>query len=129
MDGNLQSFLGNWAGHCQFDAGVDCNFSISLEQSGQPSAIQFGDQLRLNAVIEMQLQTGALQAMTMITGIEAGEKNQPDPKRPSLILRKTEGLSLWELAKECGSTVEAIEKANGITGQPDPENVLLVPVI
>ena len=39
------------------------------------------------------------------------------------------GQSLWELAKACGSTVEAIRGANHLPQEgPAPEGLLLIPV-
>lgn len=128
-EGNLQSAAQSWAGHWQLSAGENCNFVMAVEQTAQPTAMPLGDRLRLRADVALDVQTGALQELSMVTGLEAGEMMPPDPRRPSVILRRSDGLSLWELAKGCGSTVEAIEKANGITGQPDPENMLLIPVL
>jgi hypothetical protein len=65
----------------------------------------------------------------MITGLELGELQQPDPRRPSLILKRTGGKSLWELAKQNGSTVTAIERANNLQTEPEAEQMLLIPVI
>lgn len=49
--------------------------------------------------------------------------------RPSLIARKAGKESLWELAKSCGSTVEAICEANGLSGGTVQENaILLIPM-
>jgi hypothetical protein len=53
---------------------------------------------------------------------------QPDPHRPSLILRRANGEDLWTIAKNCGSTVEAIEKANGLQQAPMPDQMLLIPI-
>jgi LysM repeat protein len=36
--------------------------------------------------------------------------------------------SLWELAKETGSTMDAIRKANGLTQEPRQGQMLLIPV-
>ncbi len=36
---------------------------------------------------------------------------------------------LWELAKESLSTVEAIRQANGLTEDPTPNQMLLIPVV
>lgn len=64
-----------------------------------------------------------------VTGVVLGEKKQPDPGRPSLILSTAGQESLWSLAKRCGSTVEAIEKANGLTSEPEADQMLLIPVL
>jgi len=67
--------------------------------------------------------------MPMITGMELGELQESDPDRPSLILRKRGEQSLWDIAKQTGSTVETIQRANGITQEPDPDKMLLIPVL
>ena len=64
----------------------------------------------------------------MVTGLEMGELQQPDPNRPSLILRRSGGQSLWELAKAHGSTVDAIRGANRLEEEPDETQMLLIPV-
>lgn len=128
-EGNLHSNTTGWAGHWQLPACENCSFAMAVGQTALPSAIVMGDKLRLRADLALDVQTGAMQQIPMVTGLEVGEMLQPDPKRPSVILRKSDGLSLWQLAKGCGSTVEAIEKINGLTGEPDPENMLLIPVM
>ena len=76
----------------------------------------------------MSLQTMNTQGFSMITAMETGEERQPDPNRPSLILRRAGESRLWDIAKSAGSTVEAIRSANGLTGEPNPEQMLLIPV-
>lgn len=64
-----------------------------------------------------------------VTELGLGELRQPDPDRPSLILRRSGTDSLWEIARQSGSTVEAIRRANGLEGEPEPDKMLLIPVI
>ena len=64
-----------------------------------------------------------------VTGLECGQLQRPDPGRPSLILRRAGGQSLWSLAKGSGSTVDAIRKANGLTGEPVADQMLMIPVV
>ena len=66
--------------------------------------------------------------MPMVTQLEAGEKREPDPNRPSLVLRRANG-RLWDLARASGSTMAAIREANGLTGEPEPGKMLLIPVM
>jgi len=54
---------------------------------------------------------------------------QPDPNRPSLLLQRMGEGDLWSLAKATGSTVDAILDANGLQGEPAPDQMLLIPVI
>lgn len=66
--------------------------------------------------------------ITVITGLEIGEDMETDPNRPSLIVCKKGDDTLWQLAKTAGSTVEAIQRANALTQEPDAEKMLLIPV-
>ena len=64
-----------------------------------------------------------------VSAITAEEPREKDPMRPSLILRKAGNQSLWDIAKQCGATVQAIQEANGLQGEADPDRVLLIPVL
>lgn len=70
----------------------------------------------------------AAQPVNMLSGAQLGEAAAPDPNRPSLILQRAETKTLWHLAKEHGSTVEAIKAANGLAQEPDQRQMLLIPV-
>jgi len=37
--------------------------------------------------------------------------------------------SLWDIAKDVGSTVETIQKVNKLTAEPTPQQMLLIPVL
>lgn len=78
--------------------------------------------------VALTTSTGTSRPMTMICGLELGPMEEPDPARPSLILRRTGEGGLWELAKACGSTVEAIRSANGLEAEPEGGKLLLIPV-
>ena len=69
------------------------------------------------------------QLIPMVTGVELGQKKQPDANRPSLILRRAGENRLWDIAKASGSTMEAIRSANGLSGEPAPNQMLLIPVL
>ena len=128
-EGNLQAGMHHWAGHWQLPAADNCSCSLLTQQKNMPTALPVGDGIHLRTELLLQGQTGTLQKIPMLTGLETGEMIAADPRRPSLILRRGEGLSLWELAKTSGSTMAAIQQANGLTGQPEPEQMLLIPVL
>ena len=90
-----------------------------------PQAV--GGSVHADGQISMTVSAG--QGMTMVTGLTLGEKAEPDPGRPSLILRRSRGEQLWDIAKTSGSTVEAIRKANGLTNEPEDGKMLLIPVV
>lgn len=94
-----------------------------------PSGWGQGATGRVHGDVGMTATTVAGQGIPMVTGLTLGDTAEPDPMRPSLILRRAEQESLWELAKRCGSTVEAIHKANDLTGEPEQGAMLLIPVM
>lgn len=83
-----------------------------------------------NTVIEIPLRmtVSGGQGIPMVTALDLGEETEPDAQRPSLILRRAGSATLWEIARSCGSTVDAIRKANGLTEEPSPGRMLLIPV-
>lgn len=80
----------------------------------------------------MELKIGSIctKPITMVTGIRASERREPDPNRPSIIVRarKSEE-TLWDIAKYCGSTVSAIQRLNRLEQEPEEDRLLLIPVI
>ncbi len=79
--------------------------------------------------ITVTADTVAGEGLTMVTGLTLGETVPPDPERPSLILRRSCGQGLWELAKEYGSTVDAIRNANDLNDDPEKDVMVLIPVL
>lgn len=90
-----------------------------------PQAV--GSGIHADGQINVSVRAG--QGIPMVTGLSLGEVTEPDPNRPSLILRRSRGEQLWELAKESGSTVDAIRKANQLTNEPENGKMLLIPVL
>ena len=64
----------------------------------------------------------------MISGLELGEQTEGEKEKTALILRRAENDDLWNLAKESGSTVDMIRKANQLEGSPQPGQWLLIPL-
>lgn len=79
---------------------------------------------------EMRLQelTDTVSVMRVLAGMEMGEAEKKDPNRPSLILRRLGQESLWDVAKTCRTTVEAIQNANQLTDDPAPNKMLIIPI-
>jgi hypothetical protein len=67
-------------------------------------------------------------SMTMVSALEMEDTTQEDPHRPSLILCRYDSTGLWQIAKENGSTVEAIRRANRLQSEPVQGQMLLIPV-
>lgn len=102
---------------------------LSATPSLTVQAVPAPEGLSIQTELDVDLWQVEEEGMEVICGLTLGEIEAPDPKRPSLILRKAGDRDLWELAKAAGSTVEAICKANALEGKPDPDKMLLIPVL
>ena len=109
------------------DSGTALDGSILPE--GLPQGMLQADGAELSAAFRLETAAYAREGQRMLCGLEMGEVRQPDPGRPSLILRRFDDSGLWTFAKNCGSTVEAIRKANGLETEPENGRMLLIPVI
>lgn len=127
-EGNLQRAAADWSGHWQMPAGESCSARLSVVCPGESGATVMNERLLLTDRVVLQVQTTANQSLPMVTALEVGEAITPDPNRPSLILCRAGERSLWELAKHCGSTVDAIRNANHLTDEPAADIMLLIPV-
>ena len=80
--------------------------------------------------MELKVSSVCTKPITMLSGIRAGERRDPDPERPSVIIRSRKAEeSLWDIAKYCGSTVSAIQRLNKLEAEPGEDRLLLIPVI
>ena len=84
----------------------------------------------MDQAAQMRLGSVCTKPIAMLSGIRAGERRQPDPERPSVIIRarKSEE-TLWDIAKYCGSTVSAIQRLNRLESEPEENRLLLIPVV
>lgn len=120
-EGNLQSAVENWSEEMALPAAPDTQLITTvLSTETQQSA--------MNVCMNLQIQTRANQQIPMITGLTLGEVIEPDEGRPTLILRRMDAESLWELAKNSGSTMSAIQKANGLSQEPERGQMLIIPI-
>ena len=117
-----------WSGAYSTPADENAQVQIITTPSGIPQTAVSGE-MNMWADMRLDIQTTALQSFPMVTGIETGEILKPDPGRPSLIIRSVGSNTLWEIAKETGSTEEVIRKANHLTADPKEDQLLLIPVL
>ena len=127
-DGRLHGSAARWEGTQTIRA--DENSRITAAPVGADvQAVTGNGKIQLKAELPLELTATAEQSIPMVTGVELGQKKQPDPNRPSLVLRRAGEKRLWDIAKASGSTMEAIRKANGLSGEPAPNQMLLIPVL
>lgn len=124
----LQSISSRWEGKLSLPAHENSRIQSSVT-GGDVQPMTSADGMILSAPLSVGMRTVANQEFSMVNALEFGELQEPDQTRPSLILRTAGGESLWELAKSSGSTVAAISAANGLSGEPTSEQMLLIPVV
>lgn len=122
-DGNLQSAVQRWEKEMNNTVSQDAEYWTSAFITGEP---ELGP--GVSAELQWEEKTVAMSPMKQIVAAEIGEAIQPDPQRPSLILRRAGQESLWDIAKSTGSTMDAIRKANGLQQEPEENQLLLIPV-
>lgn len=139
MDGQFQTLYQNAEGQMaggavRFNSSVP--FSSAMENQthlwmGSPAMPEIspnGDGFSMRCSYPVTLQVYSGQSIPMLTELEISEQRQPDPNRPSMILRRAGDEGLWDLAKGYGSTVTAIQEANQLTGEPENGQMLLIPI-
>lgn len=127
-EGNLQSQNARWQSQWELQADPQAGILVTGQPSGRPQASLDGTSIHARADVLVDMMSVTQSGLPMVTALELGEEESPDPGRPSLILRSIGTDSLWDVAKQCGSTVESIQQANGLTEEPEPGRILLIPV-
>lgn len=126
--GELCSLTAPWSGEWQIPMAEDAAADIRAFSPGRPQATCGAGNVAFRADIAVDGAMYAGQGIPMLTGIEAGEAEKPDPNRPSLILCRKGNRRLWDVAKETGSTVETILQANQLDAEPESGKLLLIPI-
>ena len=127
-DGNLNAGSTRWTEDRTMEVPRDVNLTATCRFVGLPQGDGGMDGIHL--AMDMSLDTTAAEesGVEMVTGMELGEITPAAPDRPSLILRRVGEESLWDMAKHYGSTEQAIREANGLTEEPTPGQILIIPV-
>ncbi len=122
--GSLRAQSARWEGKLRLPVGEDVRLTVHPLTPSSPQSTPGG----CRGELPLQLTTTGGQGITMVTALEQTEA-APDPQRPSLILRRAGGETLWDLAKKSGSTVAAIRSANKLQEEPKSGQILLIPVV
>lgn len=128
-DGSIQSTAARWEGKQTIPAGDSVKLTALPKGNGTPQVTFGGENINLRTEQPVQLTSVGGRGIPMVTDLKLGEPAEQDSGRPSLILRRAGTDSLWTIAKACGSTVSAIQKANKLTESPVPSQMLLIPVM
>jgi hypothetical protein len=128
-EGSLQSSTVRWEGKLEIATHPDNAIQAVPLPCVELETQITGEGIRVRGQSVLRAKTYAQQQFSPVMGIQPGEMREPDPNRPSLILCRAGEKSLWELARESGSTVQAIRSASGLEGEPQPNRMLLIPVL
>ena len=128
-NGAIQSAARRWEQIMTVDASQDANLHLTAMADGLAAASVSGGRVTAKGNVVLDFHAESEHGQMMVTALDVGDEKSQDPNRPSLILRRFEGERLWDLAKNCGTTVSAICQANGLNGEPESGRMLLIPVL
>ena len=129
MEGNLHQAAQNWEETMTMPVGQGSTVEATMWPAGKPQGNLMSGSAQLSTDVKLMTETVSSTPIPMVTALELGELQQPDPLRPSLILCRSQGQTLWEMARKHGSTVTAIQQANGLQSEPEAQQMLLIPVM
>jgi hypothetical protein len=129
MDSQLHTNTSKWEQTVQIPTGEDAFVEATLWQEGIPTGNLLSGNLQLQADMRLDTETVLQKGIPIVSALELGDIREPDPCRPSLILRRPGNDSLWQIAKETGSTMGAIRQANDLQSEPTEDRWLLIPVL
>lgn len=111
---HLCNTSGFWDGSWELPAASNCAVTATVRQIGKPQASIGTDHITLRADMCVDARVSVEQSIPMISHMELGEVEKQDPNRPGLILRRAGSCRLWDIAKETGTTVEAIKDRKSV---------------
>ena len=126
--GNLQSGAARFEQELAVPADAEAAVEGAVSIAGMPQVSVTGQGMAVSAPLKAELSFHSRGGMAAVTGMELGESAEADPSRPSLVLQRFDSGRLWDIAKACGSRVDAIRAANGIQAEPEKGQLLLIPV-
>lgn len=127
-DGSLRSGSSRWEETKQIPAGEQTHVFGTVSPAENVRGSIGSGQIQTSGEFLQDLTTTTRQTLPAVTGITLGAEIPKDPMRPSLVLCRPGRRRLWDLAREAGTTVDAIRRANALTEDPEPERMLLIPV-
>ena len=99
-------------------------------RKGPVSSRREGNDWRVDTQMVLDLSSISAKSIQSVTALNLGPEREPDEDRPTVIIRaKGEEERLWDLAKRCGSTVDAIRRLNQLKEEPGEDQLLLIPVL
>lgn len=128
-DGVMQAQTVSWQDSITHDVAENVDIDGITKADGLPQAGTGDDSTIFRGEVMFHTIATTEQQVTAASGLEVGDISEKDPKRPSVVLRRTDGESLWALAKRHGSTEDLIRQLNQLDEDPEADKMLLIPVL
>ena len=128
LQGSLQSATHRMEHMVEIPCDGDITVDAVIHTMESPKTTIHGQQASVTTKLELDTAAYAETGQWMVTGMELGDPVKNEGNRPSLILQRFRDHRLWDTAKNCGTTVAAIQHANGLDGEPELGRMLLIPV-
>ena len=127
-DGKIANTTARWELQTQMPGIQDCKVVVTGLSGGAEKCTVSPNGVQMQTEPLITICTLVKESISMISGLELGEQTEGEKEKPALILRRAENDDLWNLAKESGSTVDMIRKANQLEESPQPGQWLLIPL-
>lgn len=111
---------------CDTTVSADALCAASGDIFEQPVCLASYDTLTLRLTAQIRLDSAMGSSLRTLCGAQIDTQKEKSGLRPSLIAKRAGTESVWEIAKACGSTVEAICEANSLSGGVAQEGVILL---
>lgn len=127
-NGNLQAITNRFEHRLPWDMEESVTLGALVSLTEPPRGVSGGSQVDCSWNMAVETTAFVKDGQWMVTGMELGEVNRKEEPVPSLILQRYADQRLWDTAKACGSTVDAILRANGLEEAPEVGKMILIPV-
>ena len=128
-NGKIQGSAARWEGSWTLPADSDVKVQMCIVKTAEPQSALLGGKANLRCDMTFLAETAMQKGFDAVCGLAIGEDREKEQDAPSLIVRKIGDDTLWDIAKNVGSTVERIQKVNKLTAEPEPDQMLLIPVV
>lgn len=129
-DGELVSLQGRGQHRMSFGLAENADCCVSIQSDGSCFAQMMGDGVEARCSLSVDAVSSAVQKLRTLSAGEIEEADKSSDRQPSVLLRSVgKDEELWNVAKQCGATTEAIRLANHMmSDRTEEECMLLIPI-
>lgn len=125
----LCSVSSRWEGKMELEANSEWNRTVIPFINPEAKVSVGSGSVHVDAELRLAVTESGKKEINAITGCKTLEKKPVDPQKPTIILRRAENDSLWEIAKACSSSMDAIKSANNLQDLSPAGQILIIPVL